>query len=84
MARTRPAVRTIKMIVQSPTDRNQTVTLPYAVAWAAARGIARDTHYAVVLIGEFGTARFNSKGGGTVEWDNGEVTEFDNRAMAAI
>jgi len=53
------------------------VKLPYAVAWAAARGIARDTHHVVTLVGEFGTARFNSEGVGYIEWGSGHTAEFD-------
>jgi hypothetical protein len=31
------------MLVQSPSDHTSTIRLPYAVAWAAARGIAMHT-----------------------------------------
>ncbi len=79
----------VKMVTQSPTDRNQVTWLPSAVAWAAARGIATGTHYAVVLIGEFGTARFNQDGSGVVEWNEKStkpvsVTPFDARTTVAI
>ena len=74
---TRRAVHTLKLIVSSPSDHNRTVKLPYAVAWAAARGIARDTHHVVTLVGEFGTARFNSEGVGYIEWGSGHTAEFD-------
>lgn len=80
----------IKMIVQSPSDRNSTIMLPYAVAWAAARGIAKDTHYAVTLYGELGTARFNHTGdGGIVEWNErsttpGQTTTFAENANVSI
>jgi hypothetical protein len=80
----------VKLIVQSPSDRNTTILIPYAVAWAAARGIARDTHYAVILFGEYGTAHFNhADGGGYVEWNDkstmpGETTRFDERTRVAI
>jgi len=81
----RTIVRKTKMVVTSPSDRNQTVRLPYAVAWAAARGIARDTHYAVVLYGEFGVARFNDTGGGMVEWiRSGIVSGFNSQTTLAI
>lgn len=71
----------IKLIVQSPSDKNRTIWLPRAVAFAAARGIAKDTHHACILYGEFGTAKFNMDGGGTVEWNEkstkpGEKTTF--------
>lgn len=79
----------VKMIVQSPSDRNATVWLPYAVAWAAARGIAQQTHHAVILIGTRGTARFNGDGGGTVTWNEvsgepGTVTRFDAQRTVCI
>ena len=79
----------VKLIVQSPADRNESTMLPYAVAWAAARGIARDTHHVALLVGEFGTARFNTDGSGTVEWNDkstkpGETTKFGERTTVAI
>ena len=59
----------IKMVLQSPSERNSVVWIDQAVAWAAARGILRDTHYVVVLIGRRGTARFDHQGGGIVTWN---------------
>lgn len=71
----------VKMVTQDPTDRNSVSWLHRPVAWSAARAVARETHHAVILFGEFGTARFNRDGGGSVEWNErsnspGLVTEF--------
>lgn len=79
----------LKMVVQSPSDRNATTYMPAAVAWAAARGIARDTHHAVILHGIYGVARFDYRGGGTVEWNDastmpGQTTRFDDRTTVCI
>lgn len=80
---------TSKLIVQSPAGRNRTIWLPREVAWAAACGIAKDTQHVAILYGEYGTARFNSDGGGTVEWNAkstkpGETTRFDQRTTVCI
>lgn len=79
----------IKMVTQSPSDRNQTTWLPYAIAWSAARGIASHTHFGVVLFGEYGTARFDRDGSGHVEWNEqstkpGEVTRFCSQTTVCI
>lgn len=79
----------VKMLVQSPSDRNTTIWLPYAVAFAAARGIARQTHYAVILFGERATARFSRDGSGTIEWNDqpaapGTTYRFDERTTVCI
>lgn len=79
----------VTLIVQSPADKNEKTKLPYAVAWAAARGIARDTHHVAILVGEYGTARFDQFGGGTVEWNEkstkpGEITKFGERTTVSI
>jgi hypothetical protein len=76
--------RRAKMILQSPSDRNTTVYLPIATAWAAARGIARDTHYVVILYGERGIARFRPDGTATVEWATGEVKTYGINTIACI
>ena len=59
----------LKMLTQSPSDRNRVTWLPSEIAWYAARGIACDTHHAVILYGQFGTARFHHDGSGFVEWN---------------
>ena len=79
----------VKLIVQSPSERNTTVWLPYAVAFAAARGIARETHFAAILIGPHGTARFDYSGAGVVEWNErstmpGTTTRFCERTTVCI
>jgi hypothetical protein len=80
----------IKMITQSPSGRNRTNWIEAGgVAWAAARGISRDTHFGVILYGEFGTARFDVNGGGLVEWNQKStrpdtVTRFDDRTIVCI
>lgn len=75
----------VKLIVQSPSDRYSTILLPYAVAFAAARGIARDTHYVAFLIGERGTARFAGDGSGTVDWaDDSPPTRFGANTTVCI
>ena len=79
----------VKLIVQSPSERNTTVWLPYAVAFAAARGIARETHFAAILIGPHGTARFDYSGAGVVEWNErstmpGTTTRFSDRTTVCI
>jgi hypothetical protein len=80
----------ITMQVESADGGLQSTRIPYGVAWAAARGIARDTHYAVMLFGEYGTATFNhADGGGYVEWNEkstkpGERTKFDARTCVSI
>jgi hypothetical protein len=79
----------IKLIVQSPSDKNRTIWLPYTVAWAAARGIARETHHVATLFGKFGKARFNPDGGGVIEWNEestrpGETTTFGPNTVVAI
>lgn len=78
-----------RLICQSPSDRNLTISVHEHLAWAAARGIARDTHHAVVLIGQYGTARFDRLGGGKVEWNEastwpGVVSEFNPSTTVCI
>ncbi len=54
---------TVKMVVESPDGRRKNVArLPAGVALAAARGIIRETHFDVTLIGEYGEARFDLNG----------------------
>ena len=77
------------LIAQSPSDRNVKVSIPEGLAWPAARGIAKDTHHAVVLIGRYGTARFDACGAGRVEWGPestcpGEVTRFAENTTVCI
>lgn len=75
----------LKMITQSPTDRNRVAWLDSAVAWAAARGVAVGTHHAVILFGRRGTARFDRNGGGHVEWkDDSDITRFEPNTRVCI
>jgi hypothetical protein len=79
----------IKMICQSPTDRNRVTWIDSHFAWAAARGIATWTHQAVILYGEFGTARFDRFAGGYIEWNEkstkpGVVDFFDDKTQVCI
>ena len=83
----------IKMVTTSPTDKNRVTWIPWPVAWAAARGIAKDTHHTVTLHGEYGKAVFETNpahaGAGHVEWNEkstkpGEVTYFDERTLVCI
>ncbi len=85
--KTRPGL--VRMVTQSPAGGNKVTWLPYAIAWAAGQGIARDTHHTVILYGEFGTARFSYDGSGNVEWNErstepGTTTRFDNRTRVCI
>ncbi len=79
----------LKLVTQSPSDHNRVNWVESTVAWAAARGIARDTHYAVVLYGEYGTARFDMHGGGKVQWNEkstmpGKTTTFDANTTVCV
>lgn len=51
------------------------ITVPPALAWAAARGIAQETHYGVVLAGQYGTAVVRSDGSADVCWLGESLTE---------
>jgi hypothetical protein len=79
-----------KMLVASPADgRWITSYLPRSVAWTAAQAIARETHYCVILCGEFGLARFSIDGGGHVEWNEKSTcpdsqTSFGPNTQVAI
>ena len=78
-----------KLIAQTPSGRNQVVQIHIGLAWAAARGIARDTHCAVILYGKYGTARFHADGSGIVEWNDlstlpGEKTKFSPATLVCI
>lgn len=79
----------VVMLLKSPDGRAERASVPYAVAWAAARGIAINTHYDVQLVGEFGTATFDYDGGGTVEWNEkstckGDLTKFAPNCTVCI
>jgi hypothetical protein len=84
-------VRTKKLtlVCISPSEKRLTLRLPYGIAWAAAQGIARDTHHAVILIGERGTAAFEGDGSGQVRWNEksgapGVVTKFNATTIVCI
>ena len=79
----------VKMISQSPSGKNRVTWLPREIAWAAARGVSMETHCAVILYGEFGTARFAQDGSGNVEWNEkslspGDVSRFCDRTTVMI
>ncbi len=79
----------LKMVCQSPTERNRVTWIHPAFAWHAARGIARDSHQVVILYGKYGLARFDRFGGGHVEWNEhstkpGTATEFDDKTIVII
>ena len=70
-----------KLIVEFCDGKRRVARLDSGIAFAAARGIAQGTHCAVTLIGEYGTAEFNTAGGGSVIWNDkstlpGETTTF--------
>ena len=70
-------------------DGNQRISVPQALAFPIARAIAVETHYAVVIHGVYGIARFNRDGTGRVEWNEhstmpGQTTEFDERTTVCI
>jgi hypothetical protein len=78
-----------KLIVELSDGRKRVAYLDRAIAWAAARGIAKDTLASVLLIGEFGTAEFNSVGAGSVVWNDksplpGERTFFGASTTVCI
>ena len=61
------------------------------MAWAAARGIAKETHESVILYGKFGVARFCYDGSGNVTWTDeadpayrGKVTTFGPNTLVCI
>jgi hypothetical protein len=88
MPRLKSAPR-VKLITQTPSGRNRTSWLPHDVAWAAARGIIRDTHCGVVLVSEYGKAVFANDGSGHVEWNErstlpGQTTHFDERTIVCM
>lgn len=70
-------------------DRLRKFRVPYCVAWAAARGIARETKCSVVLYGHYGLAAFQDDGSGVVYWNDqssipGTQSNFDDRTTVAI
>lgn len=67
-------MKRVKMITIGCDGKSRTSSLPYAVAWTAARAIARETHFDVVLQGEYGTAHFTQDGSGKVEWNDKSTT----------
>ena len=79
----------VKMVTQDCSDRNRVTWLPEGVAWVAARAIARETHYAVILYGRYGTARFDQSGNTTVEWSTestipGQVEHYEDGTTVCI
>jgi hypothetical protein len=76
--RRRKIVR-VKMITQDPTDRNTTTWLPESVAWLIGQTIAKQTHLSVLLYGEYGIARFNYDGTGTITWNERATEDFRGR-----
>lgn len=59
------------------------------LAFAAARGIIRDTHFDVEIQGVYGVAKFNNDGSGTITWNANStcpagVTVFGARTTVMI
>lgn len=78
-----------KMVTQSPCGKNRVTWMPINVAWPAARGIARDSHFSVILYGKFAVARFNYDGSGSVVWNElstepGKTTSFGENVTVCI
>lgn len=79
----------VTMILQTPSGKNEKMRIPYFAAFPAARGIVQNTHAVVVLIGQYGTARFQEDGSGHVDWNEestapGTTTRFDCRTVVCI
>lgn len=79
----------VTIVVVAPSGRSQSFTLPYSVAWPAARGIARESHHEVTLFGQYGNAVFDWTGGGHVVWGDksttpGETTRFDANTTVCV
>jgi hypothetical protein len=79
----------LKLIRQSPSDKNRVNWIEAEVAWVAAQAIASRTHHAVILYGTYGTARFRHDGGGHVEWNErstlpGTTTDFSASTTVCI
>lgn len=77
------------MKLTAPSGDITEVRLPVGVAFAAARGIIRDTHFDVELHGFYGVATFHADGSGEVTWgerslEPGTVTGFGENTSVAL
>jgi len=85
----KPKARRLTIIATSPSDRNLRFSVPTQLAWTIAQAIAAKTHYACVLHGVYGMARFRIDGSGFVEWNSnstmpGRTTEFGERTTVCV
>lgn len=79
--------RNARIIAEAPDGRVYRITVPPALAWAAARGIARETFYGVVLSGQYGTAQVRQDGSADVCWLGESLTSptrYEPNATACI
>lgn len=81
--------RKATIFAEAPDGRIHEIRVPPALAWCCARGIARETHYGVVLLGQFGVASVRSDGRSEVFWrgPDGHVqapVQYDERTTACI
>ena len=63
----------------APDDTMHKFKVDAAIAWAAARGIARETHYGVVLLGRYGVAGFGPDGSVEVTWNGDSTTPGERK-----
>jgi len=79
----------VKIVTNSPSDRNRVTWIDSSIAWYAAQGIAKLSHHAVILYGKYATVRFDYLGGGTCVWNEkstlpGDVTKFSPETTVCV
>lgn len=75
----------LRIRYENVAGRIETVTAPYAVAWALARALAVHIKDSVSLVGRLGTAKVTQYGDGSVHWNEPHaVTLFDEHTDVCI
>jgi hypothetical protein len=74
----------IKLSWRNVQDKRIHLLVPYNVAWAIARAVAKDQNEQVSLVGKRGEGLVNPDGTAQVMWPSGEVNNYDARTVAAM
>lgn len=77
-------MKKIKIAWKDIRDNDVNLSVPYNVAWAVARAVAKDQHETVRITGEYGTGTVNPDGTADIKWANGEENHYEANTIAAL
>jgi hypothetical protein len=74
----------IKLSWRNVQDKRIHLLVPYNVAWAIARAVAKDQNEQVSLVGKRGEGLVDPDGTAQVMWWSGEISYYDAQTVAAM